>query len=287
MLKIVFVILHYNVIQETYNCVASIFSRLGENNFEVVIVDNASPNGTGAELFEHYKSQEKVHVVLHKSNDGFARGNNVGISFAKKELKADFVCCLNNDTLVISENFYEHMIVEWKTSHAAAIGPYIMLPYKLAQAIQYMKDINVYKELLSIYQDDSFLEVNKMNLRKRIIRKVSRCSNEMFNRVMRRNEYHRQENTVLHGCCIIFTPTFFEHYHGFDDRTFLYREEELLYLMLKKKKLKSVYTPCLAIKHMEDAATNTLIQTSAEKRAFFAKHQIASVSVLIKEMETI
>lgn len=50
----------------------------------IVIVDNASANGTGRELQQLYQGAENIYVILNPENLGFARGNNVGFEFAKK-----------------------------------------------------------------------------------------------------------------------------------------------------------------------------------------------------------
>ena len=48
--KIVYVILHYYTIEDTRKCVESIIEKEKDNNYEIVVVDNNSPNGTGEEL---------------------------------------------------------------------------------------------------------------------------------------------------------------------------------------------------------------------------------------------
>ena len=69
-----FVILHYRAIDTTRSCVKSIRALAGDKH--IVIVDNASPNGTGAVLAEEFAASPDVTVLLHGKNDGFARGNN-------------------------------------------------------------------------------------------------------------------------------------------------------------------------------------------------------------------
>ena len=62
--KIVFLILHYYTIDDTIKCVNSIKSNIDADNYEIVIVDNASPNDTGKELEELYKDNDKIHVLI-------------------------------------------------------------------------------------------------------------------------------------------------------------------------------------------------------------------------------
>ena len=65
---------------------------LPRHRFEVVLVDNASTDGSAALLAERYPW---VRVVRLAENTGFAGGNNAGLPFARGR----FVVLLNNDTM--------------------------------------------------------------------------------------------------------------------------------------------------------------------------------------------
>lgn len=151
-----FVILHYNTIKETVDCVESIEKLIDTENYCIVIVDNCSPNNTGVELVNKYKNSDKIDVLLSKENVGFARGNNLGIDYARNELNSKYVCCTNNDTLMIQKNFYHSIEKEYKFSNAAVIGPRVYLKdNSIQQQCGELKDITVYKK--SLYD----LEMNK------------------------------------------------------------------------------------------------------------------------------
>lgn len=64
----------------------------------VVIVDNASPDGSAEILEDRLKSQDLSHIRLIRSprNGGFAAGNNVGI----RDITAQAYVLLNSDTIV-------------------------------------------------------------------------------------------------------------------------------------------------------------------------------------------
>ena len=63
-----FVILHYMAKQETIDCVASILEKTKAEPMKVsiVIVDNASANGTGRELQQLYQGAENIYVILNR-----------------------------------------------------------------------------------------------------------------------------------------------------------------------------------------------------------------------------
>lgn len=96
----------------------------------------------------------------------------------------------------------------------------------------------------------------------------------------------RHEDVVLHGCCLVFSPVYIENYQeAFNPKTFLYKEEELLYLRCKNRGLKTIYNPDLFIKHLEDASTNSILENSRVKRIRWAKNQMDSLNVVIEEMK--
>ena len=63
-----FVILHYRAIDMTRTCVRRIQALEGRHH--IVIVDNASPNGTGAVLAEEYSGEDQITVLLNEENAG-------------------------------------------------------------------------------------------------------------------------------------------------------------------------------------------------------------------------
>ena len=99
-----FVILHYRAVEMTRTCVERIQALDGSKH--IVIVDNASPNGTGRILKEEYAGQDNVTVLLNEENAGFARGNNLGIRWVCTHLPAQFTVVLNNDVEIRQKDFY-------------------------------------------------------------------------------------------------------------------------------------------------------------------------------------
>ena len=63
-----FVVLHYIAIEDTIECINSIINHIDTDNYEIVVVDNASPNNTGNDLLKKYKNHEKVSVILNNKN---------------------------------------------------------------------------------------------------------------------------------------------------------------------------------------------------------------------------
>ena len=119
-----FVILHYRAIDTTRSCVKSIRALAGDKH--IVIVDNASPNGTGAVLAEEFAASPDVTVLLHGKNDGFARGNNVGVRWVYEHLDADFTVVLNNDVEIPQHDFIPQIARIYAQHPFDLLGPDIV-----------------------------------------------------------------------------------------------------------------------------------------------------------------
>ena len=88
------IIVNYKTEELTTNCLASVYeSHLQEVDFEVIVVDNASCDGS-IEAVERKFPQ--VSIIKNKENLGFSKANNIGIHKAR----GDYILLLNSDTIV-------------------------------------------------------------------------------------------------------------------------------------------------------------------------------------------
>lgn len=95
---IVIIIVHYNSDTDTRECLDSLLPiSPKEYDLKVLVIDNASK-----EPFTLPKKfpDTRFEVVRSEANLGFTGGNNLGIWYARENYDPDYVCLLNNDTLV-------------------------------------------------------------------------------------------------------------------------------------------------------------------------------------------
>lgn len=104
--RIFIVILNYNSLEDTLLCVQCA-RRSTYGNCRLLVVDNASSDGSGTRLAEHIPSCELMRLPR---NTGYAGGNNVGISIALKE-QADYVLILNPDIRLRADAVEEYVRV--------------------------------------------------------------------------------------------------------------------------------------------------------------------------------
>lgn len=296
--KVAFVILHYCAIDMTYQCVDVIKNTIKDDNYEIVIVDNASPNGTGKTLYDSFEQDGLVTVILSEENVGFAKGNNLGVAYAKDYLNCEFFCVMNNDVMMEQALFCKYIRDEYEKSRFAILGPHISLAdgsenamyYKIADISHLEKERNGYIKRLkqmksSMYRFwmmyEKFLVALRIFLGKIHVMPELKLHEEQIEGCL-----DRQENIVLHGCCIIFSSRYFEYYkEAFSPETFMFREEEILHLRCKEKKLPIIYNPDLKVQHLEDVATNLVYKTNRTKEIFHLENQIESLGILIRFMK--
>lgn len=118
--KISIIILNWNGIKDTIECIDSIL-KINYTNYEIIVVDNRSSGNDVFELEKIY--QDKIKILKNKKNYGFAKGNNEGIKYVFSEGNSDYILLLNNDTAV-EENFLSELIKVAEQNHNYTIlGP--------------------------------------------------------------------------------------------------------------------------------------------------------------------
>jgi GT2 family glycosyltransferase len=99
-----FIIPLYNHLEQTKAMYESLLMTLPSNlNFEVIFIDDFSSDGTREWLASI--GSPKVSYILNDENYGYAKTNNIAVSFSE----GDFLFFLNND-LVFKDNWIEPMI---------------------------------------------------------------------------------------------------------------------------------------------------------------------------------
>lgn len=90
------VIVSWNTRDDLRNCLRSLLDNLGATKAEVIVVDNASSDGSAAMVAMEFPQTRLIKNVL---NHGFAGANNQGMSVAEGR----FILLLNPDTVVLDD----------------------------------------------------------------------------------------------------------------------------------------------------------------------------------------
>ena len=274
--RFVFVILHYITIDDTIECINSIKENINYCNYKIVVVDNGSPNNSGKKLLELYDNDNKVEIILSNENLGFSKGNNIGFEYSKSILNADYICVINNDTIIEQNDFINKCICKFTEEKYYVLGPDIISTIDGGHQNPYKANVYTYKSLkrdrilMNIYLYLNYLGIEKYTIK---LRKKFSKSNSSVTNV--RNNY------VLHGSCMIFSPLYLQKYSKIGDYTFMYGEEDILFYICANLGLKYLYSDDLKIYHKESSATKKNLNNKSDKQLrFFYKNKLKSSKVL-------
>ena len=116
-IKVGIVLLNWNGCEDTKVCVSSL-RELRYADYEIIVVDNDSSDGSAAQLRKEFP---EIAVIETGWNRGFSGGCNVGIRRALSQ-GADFVWLLNNDTKVDPDALQAMIDKTFNTPDVGACG---------------------------------------------------------------------------------------------------------------------------------------------------------------------
>lgn len=276
-----FIILNYNTFQYTVNCIESIFNKCKNNyDYKIIIVDNKSPDNSGVQLKQYYEKNNTVDVILNADNLGFAKGNNIGISYAKQKYNPKFIIVNNSDTLLLTEDFLniiEKIYQEYKFS---LLGPKICIKDEKVQYIpQTIQTLQQMRHTILYYYTRyllNLLHLERLDSKfftKHYIDKDSINVNKIY------------KNVVLHGSFFILSIDYFKYYTGIPEDSNFYREEDFLYMNCKKKNLLTLYYPQLEIYHNINGATINSYANLRKRNLFKLKKFLKANRMFYKKLK--
>ncbi|MGP4073831.1 glycosyltransferase [Piscibacillus sp. B03] len=279
-MRLCYVILHYQNIDVTKNCVASL-RNIKSKESKIVIVDNASPNNTGSQLKRLYSDQEDIEIIINDVNVGFAKGNNIGYLYAKKSLHADTIIVMNSDVIISQMGFEKKLYEIINGNGVHIIAPDIKTldnkhqnPFRR----QRLKTYNILRTCLfySIWifiMKTPFLNKLTFNRLKKVKRKKE-FNNTFINDSL--------VGIIPHGSCLVYTKNFVEKEDiAFLPITFLFHEEDILFEYSGNKGYIVSYNPAIQVNHLEDASINEITSGDISREIFNSKHRLRSLLSLI------
>ena len=113
--KVSFVILSFNTIDYTKTCIDSIRNTCYNKCYEIIVVDNASTDGS----VEWLSEQEDIILIKNSENKGFPAGCNQGIKAASPDSD---IFLLNNDTILLENSLFWLRIGLYNDENVGATG---------------------------------------------------------------------------------------------------------------------------------------------------------------------
>ena len=98
------IIVNYKNYELTNKCIDSVIKSIKNNiNYEIIVIDNDSPNDSYEKISEMFKGLNYIRIIKNSSNAGFGAANNLG---AEKAI-GKYILFLNPDILVVDDGIHK------------------------------------------------------------------------------------------------------------------------------------------------------------------------------------
>ncbi|AKK71679.1 hypothetical protein OK18_02620 [Chryseobacterium gallinarum] len=238
------IIVNYNTMQLTINCIASIYNYTKNINFEIIVVDNASSDNSVSQIREKFPD---VRIVEAAENLGFGRANNLGASLAKGE----YLFFLNSDTVFVENSLFKILDFFNKNENDLNIGVLGCL------MIDENNEVNGF--------GSTFPSVASFN--REIIKSIPIVGKFIENSTTDYNlnqEYFEVEYVL--GADMFMRKALFDTVSGFDPNYFMYYEESDLQLIISRSQYKNYIFTGTKIIHLEGGSFTEKKKISNFKR---------------------
>lgn len=239
------IIVNYNTRQMTSECIDSIFDKTKDVCFEVILVDNASTDGSK----EHFEHDNRITYIYNEENLGFGRANNVGAKVAKGK----YLFLLNSDTLLIEnsiKSFFDYMELHPEIASCGAN----LLDLEGKNGISHGMFPSLRQEFFTLGLHKIFKKHYKHQL----------ANSQTI------DEGDLSDVNFVLGADIFIRASVFIGLGGFDEDFFMYYEETDLYYRMSELSKKSVILPDISIIHFQGGSTGRKKQSIVKAKRLFA-----------------
>lgn len=254
-MEVSIIIVNWNTCDILRDCVASIYAQAKDIKFEVIVIDNASTDGS-VEMVK--KDFHQVTLLENAENRGFAAANNQGLAIAKGR----YILLLNSDTIVLDNTIAKSISFADLHPKAAVVGCRILNPDMTLQPSCFM-----FPSLLNMLLSASYLY------------KLFPGNNFLGRERMTwwdRNDV--REVDVVTGCFMLVRREAVEQVGMMDEQFFMYGEETDWCYRFKQAGWKVIFTPVSKIIHLSGQSTikvrgDMLVQLRLSILKFIRKHR--------------
>ena len=256
------IVVSYNTRALTLDCLRSVYDQTNGLSFEVIVVDNASTDGSASAVAKQFA---EASVIALDDNIGFARANNL----ASERASGEYLLLLNPDTVVLDRAI--ERLVAFAGEHP---------------------DAGIYGGR-TVFEDGT---LNPTSCWRRPTLWSEFCHAVGASRLFRRNRVFDPESlgrwprdTVRHvdivtGCFFLITAELWKRLGGFSPCFFMYGEEADLCLRARSEGYRPVICPTAQIVHYggrsERVHSSKLIQLLKARRNLMFRHWTRFCSLL-------
>jgi len=242
------VVVSYNTKELTLACIRSIYRTIKKIEFEIIVVDNNSHDGTVESIHNEFK---QVRIISNRCNLGFAKANNQGVKISTGK----YILFLNPDTELCEGTLENTLAYLEENQDAGVVGCRAILPDGRQQ-----NTLLRFPSLLTIIIT-TFVPL-KLRRQSRFFGR-SRYIGIDLNKI--------QSVDVVAGCYMLIKREVIQTVGAFDDDFFMYGEESELCFRIHKAGWKIYYYPYAKFIHVGGASTKNI---TVAKTLMMAKGQL-------------
>jgi GT2 family glycosyltransferase len=238
-LDLTIIIPSYNTRQLLGDCISSIFEHTRGISFEIICVDDNSPDGSADMVAASFP---QVILVRNQANQFYVRNNNLGMRMSR----ARYACLLNSDTQLISNAFQALVHYMDENPQVAACGPKLLNPDRSLQ------------HCIRHFSGPGTMALQALNWHKLFPR--SRLTDRYYATGF---DYSKAQPVDSIGTtAFIVRRSTWENAGMLDERFRLFVSDLAYNFMLKQKGYPVYYTPCAEIVHFGSQSVNQNPQSS-------------------------
>ena len=254
-MKLSIIIVSWNVREGLLRCIRSIEENKPSCTFEVIIVDNASTDGTVDIIQKHFS---EISLIINNDNRGFAAANNQAL----KKSQSKYILFLGPDTIIHPKSL--DILVEFMDSNedAGACGPKLLNGEGTIQ--RSVRRFPSFRGVLYRHTAFRFLGIFKDEYKKWVMKDFKHNRQMDVDQVM--------------GSALMMRMSVIEQVGRMDESFFMYYEEVDLCYRIKQAGWRVVFMPEAVITHLGGRSTGQIpvrkrIMAMASLLKFFRKHR--------------
>lgn len=229
--KVSIIVVSYNTREMTLECLRSIFAET-KANFEIIVVDNASGDGSAEAIASEFPS---IRLMAETDNHGFAKANNI----AARHAVGEYVLLLNPDTLVLDGAIDKLLAFAERSPQAGIWGGKTLFGDRTLNPASCWGRMTLWSITSQLLGFTS------------VFRQSSLFNPEGYGGWPRDTE---REVDIVSGCYLLIKRDFWNELGGFDLSYVMYGEEADLCLRARKKGSRPRVTPVSQIVHYAGAS---------------------------------
>ncbi len=265
MIKLSIIIVNYNTYGLTKQTIDSVLKESYPFEYEIILVDNASMDGSIELLKEDFKDIPNIHIIVNTDNLGFGRANNIGFDKSVGE----YVLLLNSDTIVGDTTLNKCVEYIEQRKSIGALGCKVMLE---DGTLDHACKRGFPTPQASLYY---FLKLGKKDPMKYGLYEALHVGEDEIGEV-----------DVLTGAFMMIPRKIIEQVGLFDEDYFMYGEDIDLCYKIKEAGHSVVYYPEAYIYHLKGGSskkkrTKVIYNFHHAMWIFYRKHYIKKYNVCI------